>query len=625
MRRSILFFVSFVGMAGLLSLNGIWGCGGSSTRGASETTDTIAVTGTVSGVSASSASLSALGLGTKRVVSETALANEECTCYNDSGVAVGTATTDSEGTYTINVDESVLNPNGDASVTETLIIETESGITHYAEVTITSDTTTITIDADPDTTLAAEALKSKLEALGFSSWLGFDFSAIVLDFDPFCFVRMEQEKWELAATGESGLQGELGSMKDMMLASMGAGDFGSYGGFSDMAQAFMGGTVDASFQATAAEHASTFTGVSSASYTADIADAMTSFGTMADIFAEKFAGGVGAGVTALRTKGVVDAADDSLCGDLLLDEGAMGEAVKTMLAAGNISEFSTTFGSDAGVSNFHGMIKKYEVADGDFEFGEKWDPEAMMGIMGGFQGNYTNFNPDEMFTMFDSLPPDTTGTFDYHSWGAAMTGDFQDFMEGGGTVAAYDPATQAGFWTAQVAGGTTFDPTAAGYDTYKFDDTFTSGTLGGTNFSSCTTDPNSSACQTIVSGGGFTHGCFSNADCATGSSCNVSTGLCTNSATGEFNFAGTFTFSSPGGTCTAPLTGSTTLAGSGNSYTMTTLGGLPATFAISGPGTCTATRNLVACGSCFFSGSGASGSMVNLSNCGTCTFMLMKQ
>ncbi len=618
--RIILVGCLIVGSFGLsIGLNGIWGCGSSSTS--TSTADTVAITGTVSGVAASSASVSALGV--KRAITEAPVADDTVTCYNDEGTEIGTATTGSDGTYTLSVDESVLNPDGAESVTENIILESSSGYATFAEVTITADTTTVTVNADPDSTLAAQAMLKKLKELGCTTLGGCNFGGLVLDFDPHCFFEMERKKWELASTGEEGLQGEMGAMKDMMLGAIGAGDFGSYGEPGAMMQAFMDGTVDTDFQADAAAHAELFTGTDDATYTAEIGDALTSFDTMADAFADRFAGGVGAGVTALTAKGVVEAASDSLCGDLLADPDAMAETIKTMLASGSADEFATTFGSDAGVDNFYSMMKKYEGTDGDFAFDANWDPKAMMGLMGGFGGEFDSFDPDKMFETMGNIPSGGEG-FDFHSWGAAMAGDFKDACGTATGDCSYDPEARADFWTAQVAAGTEFDPTADNFGTYDFTGTFTSGTSGGTDFSACANDPSSSACQQIVEGGSFTQGCFSNADCPSGETCNTTTRVCqVTQSGGSGGFAGSYSVTSSGSGCTIPSGTASSLTGTSPNYTGS-IGAAPVIFNQTGPGSCTFSINSMVASACTFSGSGGSGSVISVT-ASPCNLMLTRQ
>ena len=133
----------------------------------------------------------------------------------------------------------------------------------------------------------------------------------------------------------------------------------------------------------------------------------------------------------------------------------------------------------------------------------------------------------------------------------------------------YDPDARADFWTAQVTAGTEFNPIDDGFGDYDFGGTFTSGTLGGTDFSDCATDP--SACLDLVGGSGFTQGCFSNADCPSGATC--TSGQCVATQSGTFNFAGTLTVSQSGGTGCAPQGGTIALSGSGTSYTLSSQGG----------------------------------------------------
>ena len=99
----------------------------------------------------------------------------------------------------------------------------------------------------------------------------------------------------------------------------------------------------------------------------------------------------------------------------------MGEAIKAMLASGSVEEFTDTFGSDAGVDNFHDLLKKYEGADGDFGFDANWDPAAMMGLMAGFGGEFDTFDPDKLFETMQMIR--AGGEYlDFHCWGAAMGG-----------------------------------------------------------------------------------------------------------------------------------------------------------------------------------------------------------
>ncbi len=597
-RAKLLSVVIGISFLSLPYLTGGWGCGSSASRAA---TSTISVTGSVSGVTASSASLSALGVKTKRALAEAAVANDSCTLSDSSGTEVGTATTDAAGTYTMSVETSVLNPDGAASVTVQLILNCASGYASFCEATVTAETTTITCSADPESTLAAQALLKKLKDLGCTGW---NLSSCTVGFDPFCFAQMEAKKWELADVTGSGVSEDLGAMKDMMLSQLAAGDYGAYGNPGDMMQAFMAGDVDDSLEATAAANAATNTGTSADDYLEGLTGGLAGIGGFLSKMTDTFTGGsVGAGVTSLTTKGVVDATADSLCGTALADPDALAAIMRTLLAG----EFDDVTAYDV---NAAGKLKDLLAS---FTDRSGLNGAAMSGLLDACidSADFTNCDPAIMKDFLDHPPTGGEG-FDFRGWARAGMGCCL-----GSTTC--DPTNCSGWSAAQTEGGADLETICSN----PTDCAAIFENNGGTiDYAACLADP--SACQDDIR-----PGCATNADCPSGATCDTTNHVCSGTFTGSGStFAGSYSISKTG-SCSPSFRSSTTLASGGSGMfagPITNDGNLTIQFGNITGSSCSAAivgSQGGTCSSCSVSGSGAVGTVFT-PTCGVCNLTIGK-
>lgn len=491
----------------------------------SSSTRAVTISGTVNGVATTSSSLSALGF--KNALSNTGLSGESFTIL-DNGEVVGSGETGSNGDYSVSIDYATLNPNNDPSLTKTLVLETESGITNLVQATISSGGT-ITLSATPDSTLGMEAVKNKIkEENSFSDWENFDLSSASLNFDVTCLKKMEEKKWELVDTDDTGLGGQMGTMKEMMLSQLSSKDFGSYQNFGEMAQAFMDGTADSTFQSTAATNAAVFTGKSADSYSSKIGDAMTSFGTMVDSFATNFAGGAGAGVSTLAMKGGVDATSDSLCALLESDADVLKEVLEILLNSTGSDEFKSLFSSKEGILIVKGLIEQFKKEDGTFSFAEKWDPKAAIGLMSGCSDDLSKCDISQMKGLLNNLP---SGSLDLRDWGKTVMATCVD--KASSCADATGLQNIAGWGAGQILSG--FEPPSNPAD-FNFGKAFESRSTT-TDFTKCVGDP--TLCQNV------SKGCQANADCPSGQTCNTTNSVCsaptTTTTTTTTNTTGTTT------------------------------------------------------------------------------------
>ncbi|MBI4237433.1 MAG: hypothetical protein HY696_03310, partial [Deltaproteobacteria bacterium] len=338
---------------------------------------TVTVSGTITTPGASASASRSKGLG-RKAIEDVAAAGLAGTLYDAvTGDAVGTFTTDSAGAYTVDCEleehpESDSNASADdAIVTAQLALEAENAdgsihIETFVEVTVDPENpdAPITVNADSDTTIAAQALRSQF---GIVAW-GQGNAAAFVQGDPFCFFQLQHAVFASADTDSDGMADDLGSLKALLEGAMAGGDVHpadlGYENWGAVMQATLGGelpTTDADGDGVA--DALDALATAAAGATGDSADALLN--NYSD------------GLSAMAILGT--AFGDNMAGAMPAAANLAKGRHKTA-ATGGASACDTLTGSDAGDSSYLnvlvGSVMECEVEEGGCDEAYA-DPEGL--------------------------------------------------------------------------------------------------------------------------------------------------------------------------------------------------------------------------------------------------------
>lgn len=480
------------------------GCGGgSSSSGTSGGTTSSGVTlsGTMESPSGTTSSYSALvGSATRIAYVEEAPADGVAVeVYNltnptDDGEPVAEGTTDSDGGFDIDCDPDLVDAG------DMLLILGENGIAliHKLE----SDTAGSTIDTgevDFSTTLSYQSFLDELEEAGIDIS---DIGAVNLgnadiDFDPECYLAMQDQQWENSDPTDDGLGANLALLHNLMAASMASGSYTEHGYETpgELMDDLMDGDCPDEVVAALAEEAETLFGGSAEVYTESYDYAVEDCQVINGVYTGVYAADdeTPANVSAQET----ETEEDDLCAAMLEDADLLEQTMEVMMASDDIASFTASFGTEDAMNAYYEVMQMY-AEDGDYVFeseGEDeathdWDPSAFAAIFYGMysQGGDDGVDPEVFMSMMDAMPEfddsDSGEDFDYESWGAAMAGQYYD------NPFEFDAEDCSGFWTVQVGQG--FDATELDFEDYDFYEAFDDVAGDGDyDFDACIADPES--------------------------------------------------------------------------------------------------------------------------------------
>lgn len=482
------------------------GCGGSSSGTSTTSSSGVTLSGTMESPSSTSSSYSALVASAAHIayLDEAPADGVDVDVYNlsnpsDDGEPIAEGTTDADGTFDIDCDGDLVDAG------DLLLIIGENGIA--ALVTLTDDTDGATFDAgevDFSTTLSHEAFLDELEAAGVDiSDLGaLDLSGVDLDFEPMCFLAMQDKQWEDADPTDDGLGANMALLQHLMAASMASGSYADlgYDSASDLMDDLLSGDASDEAVAALAEDAETLFGGSAEIYTESYDYAVQDYDVINGVYTDVFAGAVGTSAGGSADESVALEEEATLCDDMLADDDLLEQTMAVLMASDDIATLTESFGSEDALAAYYEIMQEYAV-DGDYIFDSgtddsctdchDWDPEAFMGVYGSLMGQAGDVELAIILSMMDSMPEFDDGStqeFDYESWGSAMAYQYYD------NPFAFDAEDSSGFWTIQVGEG--FSLGEIDYETYDFYEAYNDVASSGTyDFEACITDPESCYAQ----------------------------------------------------------------------------------------------------------------------------------
>lgn len=489
------------------------GCGGSSSGTSTNTSSDVTLSGVMEAPSGSSSSYSALVASAAHIayVEEAPADGVDVDVYNlsnptDDGEPVGEGTTDADGSFSIDCDTDLVDAG------DMLLIIGENGIAIV--VTLTDDTDGSTFDAgevDFSTTLSYEAFLDELEAAGIDvSDLGaLDLSGADLDFEPACFLALQDQQWEDADPTDDGLGANMALLQNLMAASMASGSYEDlgYDSASDLMDDLMSGDASLETVVALSEEAETLFGGSAETYAESYDYAVQDYAVINSVYTDVFAGAAGTTAGGSADESVDTEETSTLCEDMIADDDLLAQTMAVLMASDDISTFTESFGSEDALNTYYEFMQEYAV-DGDYIFDSgtddsctdchDWDPEAFAGIYTSLMEQIGTMESAIIFSMMDSMPTFDEGIsgvdFDLESWGMAMVGTYFD------NPFAFDAEECSGFWTLQVGEG--FDLSEIDFETYDFYEAFEDVASSGTyDFEACITDPE--ACYAQYSGDEF--------------------------------------------------------------------------------------------------------------------------
>ncbi|MBI2083061.1 MAG: hypothetical protein HYT76_05785 [Deltaproteobacteria bacterium] len=578
-----------------------FGCG-SATRGATETTDaaapTVNLTGTISAPATSASALSTLGIKYAASDTPSAAVGMTCEAFTLEGEDLGEVTVDANGAYTLAAVVSSLKPTDATSTSwkaRFYIKCTDStgkfDIRNYCETTVEEGTTTsITCDADTETTLTVADLLSK-------SGCQIGASCAMEGIDPLCYVELQKKTYKDAnPTTGTGVQDDVGAVKEVARQCMAATTPGALGFAS--AEAMM-----------AAAQAGSLTGdqLTTCGVGSDISSkystGATAASTLRDIFYTNIAGGSGKSASlTLEIKAISEGETGSACELCKKNPTYTSKLAAIYANAKDGSELETMKKTTNLDKTLLATLSQY-CPSGSCDL-SKFKPEALVGTLAGcgmdplacgfVDANGTLQNVfDKMKSTLDAIGG-TTDAGKLRSLGESWGDTFKD--KGIGTA--------AGSAEAISRTNTLFDANigsqGAAYDPTKADATFTSNlatiTATGTStvdtcLSTATTDATRLACYstgtttaTTTTSKANAETCTANLECSS-SYCGGTTSArrCTPLGQGQVAEVCSVAAQCSLGICTAGACASNNLP---SSFTLTT-GSLTAN-------TCAATANSMA-------------------------------
>lgn len=407
----------------------IWGCG----------TTNITVSGSILTSGAVSTNLSKGSFLKAVTTTNVPAAGYTVYCYNYiTGEACGEGVTDNNGQFEITgvPQADLTDPNDPATVRLWIRAVSPSGqyeIINFIELTTdeVAATKTISTSADPNTTIAAEAILEQCKEYDGGYTIGTPLPSALTTaiaaqtFDPKCYVDAHKNYLQVADINESGLKGAMGAIQSMincmMATEISPETCSNADNTADIVGLFMRGSADENLISCLANQVLSACGIDSASF---ITNATTATQMLAGI----------RGITATQF-----ASDQTLCQDIK-GETETAENVNTalremVLSFENEAEMTSVFASGNPVRSFIDLAK----TDNDFTiFTTK--PRALIGIL---ESGLSNTVYDEAYAVLREWNPESDISGDQmKDWGYAMNqmlkiADSDDIIQHASTYCSY--------------------------------------------------------------------------------------------------------------------------------------------------------------------------------------------
>ena len=432
-----------------------------------------------------------------------------CTIYTLEGENLGTATTGSDGSFTVAVNASSLKGAEDTGTTwsEEVVLDCSNGVQLYQSIQISEDTTTdVNLGtANIETTLATGAMAGKIS--GWSGW-GESYKTAASSIDLACIFSSENSLWNNSTISGAGMADDSGILKDTLSGFIAAGGSPSDAGYinwDSLIQAMLNGTISQAAWAQIASYAASPIGSDASTLAAAYDTSYQALAAVDNIFSTQFASG-GLGLTALTTA----AAGKSVCDSIKDGSLDINSFVRPMLSAENLSEFTAIYGDSEGVAvhfgfmeeciaggycsdiateggAYYGFLKEYGGDFSDIWTGTAFDEVALEGAVLAAKSCSGSTSAD-LIKCADAM---------YDTVYAGADGDWTLFMSGGDYDADYFDYWGA-YYTGLLEGEGDFDPDSLNYDNLWSTE---SGSMGSSDIEQCV--------DAVLAAGGYdTAGCY---------------------------------------------------------------------------------------------------------------------
>lgn len=524
MRTSRTLVIRYCGLllaVGIGAIGYAMGCGSSGTATTGSTGSTVSITGTVQAPTSANVAVpfgKSLGLKT---VSDAAASDRTCTVYTIDGEKLGTATSGTDGTFTVEADLATLRP-ADATPGGTWSVplvatgvnsDGSQEVDSYAELTVVEGTTTTVSlgTLNTDSTLSTAAVLKKLgcdprKEKACTPPAGVDLA---------CLFEAEQAIWDLADVSGAGSADDAGKIETCVQAAQAAGvtpaDLGTEN-WGDAVLALRDGTIGASGLSAIATACASTVGTDAGTLQTQLTSAATKMEAVRKSITDVFAGGAGLDAVT-TTKGA--ASSDSSCASVKGSDDFAKAMVQGMLAEDDATKILKTYGSATAWDFIAGVMD--QETDGNLsEF--LGDGAAIDAYLEKFGGSYDSLLSGGKldiaavtgcFTIIKTQIDSATMTAD--KMGDVMVGWFNQIDVSGGWSAFCPAGTcDAGkidYVETNFEVGT-FDPDTATLTTYqKIDGFVDNANSGSTQFADCqskSTPELQKTCFDAMSGGSGT-------------------------------------------------------------------------------------------------------------------------
>lgn len=409
--------VFLLGLAVCISVLGV-ACGGSSDT--TTTTSAVTISGTVNAPTTSATVSAQQGFALKKasgVTAGVAASEEYKICNMADGTELATGTTDTDGKFSAEIGRTVLNPDGEASLTVKIIFISESGYSSFGELTLTADASTLTLDADVNSALAASSMATEAGLTPDFTCAAWSLSGKDLDFDPACFFKMEKFRYKDGDPSKDTLAGAPGGARDVFAAALGGGVANPFQVFREYHQdpeVFQ--TEHATEWDEWKGEASVYSGLPTAIYGEDLDTKVVNESDVRGIVKGRFAGG--AGLVAYTLKGAATVADASVCDSCKDDDDYCENFIKQSMGYDSVGDLDTITEDSECVHKMHETLDEFKGEDGAYDF----------------EGGEGNIDPEMMAGQFKSIGPEGCATISGEDIKGAMefipTGGWDDCAGG---------------------------------------------------------------------------------------------------------------------------------------------------------------------------------------------------
>lgn len=411
---------------------------------------------------------------------------------DDSSEPIAEGTTDADGNFEAEVDETLVEEGDDLLITVgnmTLHVEYDGDSDGDGEFPAG--------ECDLDSHMAWMDIRDLMDELGYADYSAVNFDEIDFGIDLGCYEMMAEHMWnddDVTVTGD-GIAGSAAIMEYVHAAAVMMGGFDP-GAIND-------GELTDEQETALFDHIEDHFGINATTVTSAYDAAVAADNAIEDALALLAQSGVADGTSALFLEEGVD-----FCAEFEADPAQLEIMMDNFQDCGDPTELADLWGNEDSLVaywDFHETVTDWSAFNQDAFLGS-W---ASTVDTYGESDDWGNFDPSQFYDIYSYVATasfEDGGEADYYSYGMAYCGsyyeDVEAYYDGGGSGAyefdmwyAETGEDMAGFWYGQVYSGFDATSSAIDYETYDWGTQFEDH-ADEYDYSACITDP--AACAAYV-------------------------------------------------------------------------------------------------------------------------------